>query len=70
MPEGLRVDAGAHLAGDDLFAVAGGGARAATSEASIDLRPGGEDGGAQVAALLPCDNTVTRTSTTTTPWRV
>ena len=68
MPEGLRVDVGARLAGDDLFAVADGGAT--TSEASIDLRPDGEDGGAQVAALLPCDNTVTRTSTTTTPWRV
>ena len=52
VPEGLRVDAGAHLAGDDLFAVADGGA--ATSEASIDLRPGGEDGGAQVAAKMPC----------------
>ena len=52
MPEGLRVDVGARLAGDDLFAVADGGAT--TSEASIDLRPDGEDGGAQVAALLPC----------------
>ena len=39
VPEGLRVDAAAHLDGD-LLAVADSGA--AASDASIDLRPGGE----------------------------
>ena len=52
VPDELRVVPDADLAGRDLFTAADGGAAVPTT--AIDLQADGEDGGAELAALMPC----------------